>query len=1551
MAGKSGGHAEKLGNRYERWWVARQLLSVLRGDFVSVTLEALGDDEAGVDLWVEEQDGTRHAQQCKRSNRLAGKWTIAELHGRGVLPRLRQQLERSPTHRFTFVSHDPAPELGSLCERARAAGDDAEAYWLHQIQPSANHRRPFQQFCAYLGFNPNELIDRSRAFDLLRRTTIHPFPDDDAGLRDLTLIANLLVDGNRDAVVRSLASLAEGNLAKPLHVDDVLTHLTKEGLKPRDLSLDANVAARIKQLNAEFRQSLKPFLIGNRLIPRSETQRILETVDGEANLIVLHGRAGYGKSTVLLELLNSLRSENSPYLALRFDRRAPANSASHYGREVCDLPESPVVCLKALAGDRPALLILDQLDAIRWTSGHATAGWECCLELIQQALRTPNMRVLIACRTFDLKHDPQISAWHRDTKTTEIEVGELPESEVEHVVNELGSGFRSLTPAQKKLLALPHALALWARIPAERRATSAFGTVTDLMREFWASLREMLAREGVPIAEYEEALQALVEMMDRKGRLYAPETVLNRFVAAKRSFQSLNIVSVIDRRVSFAHQSYFDYLLAERLSAGIARGNQTVLEWLRGNEQSLFRREQLRTLMSLLRDDEPDEYLKTLKMLLTDPDIRFHLKHLALQSLSQRDPPSDAESELVLRLLVDDNWRDHILRYVIRGQPAWFDALSKAGVIQAWLESRQDDEIIRAIELLSLVSDRRGDGVSALLEPYLAQPEPWPRRVADALPRDTLCDTDSTFRIRTTLISSGVATEHLLVCHWEKLAKEQPSRALQLLEALLKWVAVEIEENRRSPHARPTARTFHQTADWVEQQVAQAAEEKPSETLDWLLPLVQHIEVLYRDSLDDSTTICDDMFWAVRDSGSARGLGTVVLGTLVAALRSLAESNSEEFARQFEQLSTSTHDVSQDLLMRVLERAPLSLSDRALTWLCARSGQFAHGSRFELFPLARSCRIIERFAPHCSDRTLAVLTQAVLAFHREQEWDSMRHRASVDRPNAFGRPQLALLTALPRPPLSDRARDQLGMLERKFGAHYPALDQTRITQFRAVRSPLKPHVLPRLSDKTWLRIIRAEVPAREGPWREAKNGGHYESSHEYFAEDFGKQAKRQPQRFARLALSIPRSAYPGYLSPVLDALRLTNPPEPAQAQQAEPWAPAPAEDIEALLAHVGYADDDGQAMSFCRLIEDRSDCNWSDATIERLARYAIQHADPKLGEYASHTYVDREDRQHETVPDVANSSLNCVRAVAARVIMRLLFDHPRIYDRIDRAVRSLVHDPHVVVRVAAIGICLPVWNINRNKALELFLQACDTQDDRILTSHYIDQFLAHGCWRHLDQLRPVLDRMRRSHIDDVAKQGTARTTGVYVESGNLHDAVEESLTGSVPQRLGVAHVAAHWLQHREVRSSCTALLVRLFGDDSLDVRKAAAEFLRLDDVISVVRGTDTLARFVDSPAFLDDPFEFFRALQEHKQSILPYADTLLTACRRFADLFFAARSEDIGPHFHWRMDAVPPLLLRLYEQAEQQGNRDVQKASLDAWDRLLEVGVAVTYELLSETHQ
>lgn len=91
------------------------------------------------------------------------------------------------------------------------------------------------------------------------------------------------------------------------------------------------------------------------------------------------------------------------------DKHIPAYSADAYGKQL-GLPESPIHCLATMAAGKNCVLILDQLDALRWTINHSNEALSVCKELIFQAealnkFSGGKISIVFASRTFDLEND------------------------------------------------------------------------------------------------------------------------------------------------------------------------------------------------------------------------------------------------------------------------------------------------------------------------------------------------------------------------------------------------------------------------------------------------------------------------------------------------------------------------------------------------------------------------------------------------------------------------------------------------------------------------------------------------------------------------------------------------------------------------------------------------------------------------------------------------------------------------------------------------------------------------------------------------------------------------------------------------------------------------------------------------------------------------------------------------------------------------------------------------------------------------------------------
>ena len=481
MPFETGGHADKLGNRYEGRWLATKLLSLLDEKIRSVTVEPIGDDEKGIDIWILLKDSVRQAHQCKARNGSKEYWDVGNLAYRGILDKLKYQLDRDPAHEFFFVSSVGSEVFQSICNFARRSDNNPSLFYREKIlKHGKDVRECFNKFCGYLSLNPAEEPDLAQAFDYLKRTYITVYPDDQSTWQNLLDLTESLLIGDPEIAVSTLLSYPQNKdkFGTPIYADELREYISKKGIHPKHLEHDSRIGIAIDVLQREFAESIRSQLIGGAPLQRSETSLLIDAIHKGQN-VILSGAAGYGKSGVLYELTEYLQREKIPYLPIRLDRREPENTVAQFGQQM-GLPDCPAFSLSAFAGGRQSVLILDQLDAIRWTSAHSNNALDVCKELechVQsKRLYGEKISIVLCSRTFDLEHDPSIRNWlagERAEKFVNIEVKELPLEDVKRVV---GLSFSQMTEKEKSLLANPLNLSIWVEL-------SYAGTVPHSVRQ------------------------------------------------------------------------------------------------------------------------------------------------------------------------------------------------------------------------------------------------------------------------------------------------------------------------------------------------------------------------------------------------------------------------------------------------------------------------------------------------------------------------------------------------------------------------------------------------------------------------------------------------------------------------------------------------------------------------------------------------------------------------------------------------------------------------------------------------------------------------------------------------------------------------------------------------------------------------------------------------------------------------------------------------------------------------------------------------------------
>lgn len=1367
---EAGGRADKLGNRFEETWVAVQLLHVLAGQIRSVEIESVGDDEKGVDLWVERPDGTFDAQQCKRGNRSEGTWPMSELKARGVLKNLRLQLDRSEQHTFTFVSGDRAPLLNELCERAQGAGGDPGSYFSSQIQPFANVRSAHKQFCTALGLSAESAVDRESAYGYLERSRTYVFPAGRNGADLAASVASFSIEDHPDRTLSFLRDLVsdESNWARRLDANWLISKLSSADFRLRNLAGDGIAAARIDALGLEFEESISPELLSDGLIARAPASELIELVEDDAGprLIAVLGEAGGGKSCALLNLVRSLRAEDTLCLPIRLDRRTPAISAREFGKATCDLPASPGQCLKAVSGSRRAVLVLDQLDAIRWTSSHGLAAWEACKEVIRDALQFENLRVVVACRTFDWETDPMIGPLKREHKCRELRVAPLSDEEIRTRIESRDGDYAALSVHQRQLLRSPFALSLWEKLHSVGAAGQLFANLSDLIKALFDERLKRAVAMGVSADDFLSCIAELIHRMDQQQRLDAAASAADRWPAARDALLSGGILAAAGGRLHFSHQIFFDYQIARRVIEQSAGADASFENWILQTNQELFRREQVRLALSVVRQEAPERFVATVREILDSSSIRFHIQHLAIQCLGYIDSPNDDELELVLELLNDENWRPHVSDNVLTISVTWFDALCARDLLAEWLDSDQPHYVDLGLLLCRVTAEERGDDVARVLRQFDTRPDPWPDRIRDVTSHVNSSASRQMFELQLGFISSGPIKPYMT--DWRGLSRGRPDWLLEAVAAYMNRVASEVVLGQVSggpSHATTSDIEIPALAEVESNGFAEAAKARPREIWTHVVPAIASLaSASLNPALSREGEFEIDAIWHegrdILEREPEECLRASAIGCAV-----LAETDPSAFQKGVLDLSTSKLFTCQRFAGLGLSHAPISEADFAYKWLSDDLRRLRFGYHTYADSWQTSREILSRFGEHCTEAQFRATESAILESKDPLEWESAKTLSSARRAgklvreiNLIGLAAFIALSSMPKSRLSPRSVDRLGVLERKFGSVEGCLiPGNGKIGFKSRPAALTRETIARMSDSAWKALIKREQKRSEmecsDVQRRQKSIMYEHVSLKDVAVALDSVAKLDPNRFGRIWLGLPFKTDDRLLGSILEGFGQESCPT---NEQGEPvvggWQPASADLIEEVLERTGSIEDTESALRFCRMIQRRPEADWSSNAIALLGWCATKHPSPDP-EHLPVT-VSGGNSASPTARSISGSAINSVRGEAAGAIAQLVFADQTRLEALGAVTEALVKDPSPAVRCAAIEVCRAVFSVDSARAMSLFLEAITDTEPAVLGTQGALDFLRYATGHGLCGSYSVACRMTVSPDDDAIRYGS-----------------------------------------------------------------------------------------------------------------------------------------------------------------------------------------------------
>ena len=1202
------------------------------------------------------------------------------------------------------------------------------------------------------------------------------------------------------------------------------------------------------QLEAASREVLNwpKTLPGGEEIDRPELAELASRIEGSTgSTTAVLGKPGSGKSAFVSTLAHRYIERGWPVLAIKADMLDADISSESELQEHLALDAPPGDLLEQLAENRPVLLVLDQVDALAGYIDLRTARLSVLLNLVRRLGRTDNAHIVIASRRFEFEHDSRLKTVRAESVSLELPAW----SEILTLLESHGVHAAGWPQDAQEVMRSPQALATYLMLKG-RHASEAFTSYQTMLDRLWrervidhedGGRRSMLATDIANQMADEESLWLAAARFDANAQDI-------------RALESAGILTRMDGRLAFTHQSLFDYALARNFAREPGRFSGYVLE----RQDSLFLRPKIWAALTYLREAEPNAYHRELQAIWNTPDLRRHIRYLVIEFIGQQVVPTDREEVLMVEAL--RSLPQKVRAYAaLSGSPGWFDRFHGTFIAEAM--SEDDQAANQMTDVLARAWSFAPREVEELLQARWAPHPEHDGRTWWVL-QNAPHWTDAILEIGCNIVQRSTIGPFQIDHVIGNIGVDQPKTALQLARARLEQ-KLDSAQARSAELAREKKPDFGSGAEddgWSEEEVAWVfeknpkiplkkliedrngwdtlptlAEQAPSSFLDILWPWFERcFEALTEVSENQLHGLeyplsHDADFRFERNEDTASRVPALLEALRMAAER-LAETKPDEWFRWAARLSRIEVIPVQGLIAHSFTVAPERYAGAALDFLLSDDRRYC--LRASGCMTGMSIWLIEAVAPHWCEQEVEWFESAVMRYNpapgpERTDIEQRRSWRSVVR-----RIRLSMLQALPKDRLTAKGRRHMEEEERVFPGAYLG---TRSLGLRRIGSIMDAAAMARAKDGHVINAFRTlpDETGHDHPKR-FMAGGNVELSRE-----FAEFAREHPERAVNLLKALDPKTGTRAAAYALEAMSVGTEP-----------------DVVLDLLHDVVE----------RRFDNEEFRKYASGAIEKLVERGVRIGDKTvaiLENWLAEPITDdagTENADDETEPDVAMGSIPDEPEKEDCTYRSMLWGHGGL--SINPSVDNSVF-------LTLVGILLARKEFDHlYRGLAAYLHRCKgpqawdrvleimprpSQDEGPRRAHFLKRLFAEvpGLVESRAATYTVMNAHRWS--DDFAdseldrwknsERASARQTyGEVVAKTSLMDPSvgwtqprRDELVNDVTQRearAGAALTAAHLWKIPGVRPRAARLLVELLREDDPDVWEGVSEIFRMVDELA-----------------------------------------------------------------------------------------------------------------------
>ena len=1490
MPYEKGGRADKDGNGFEIRWIVYQLLDVLEEKIDSIIFEPIGDDEPGVDLWVE-FNGHKEGQQCKGRNASKEYWDFSSIKEKGILKRWKTQLDRGKNYYVSLVSPLSFTFLEDLIKRAKT-NDDPHNFYNHQILNSSKEFVGFfNSFCKEMSINiPNEL---NKSISYLKRIRYRQVPDTSLKESILSRIEYLFI-GNSEKIYDSLISwIVEGEMqGKIIDITVIHSFLKRKKIYLKNLSNDERIFPRIQELNEEYNCGFP--LINQQLINRDEFLQCRNIINSGKSLII-HGRAGRGKSSCTFDIINHCITNQIPYLAIKLDKRVPQKTASLWGKDL-GLPSSIVHCINSISKNKQAVLILDQLDALRWTQGVSHESLMVCSEIIKQVInlnkeRKCNISLVFVSRTYDLENDRTIKQILdiNDLNGITWEKVEIVELNEETVISVVGKQYNNLTTKVKEVLKVPNNLYIWQQLDSKKE-TFDFSSTGKLISEWWQQLCQKCKSFNLSDTELNSIKMEIVNWLENNGKVFFPKKAFNISSQYLDYLVSNSFLICQGEKYSFAHQSILDYFIAEELLKRY--WNEENIQKIIGKKenQTPRKRYQIQMFLEYLLEYNTEDFINVGQELFESKQIRFFLKHVFIEVLSQIDKIDKNIETFILEKCDDKFYEKHLLNSVFVSKKQFVNLLRNNGVLEKWFNEKNKKENV--FYLISSIYREFSPEDISFIENKIFDSEEDDFRFINLLPFDICEDTDELFELRMRLFEKYPDKAEFYFGGENKFKIEE-TRIIRIVKFFL--------DNPKTTKVDRYTDAF--------ESLFKFKFSEDTKILDSLLP--------YIPNQNDIGLINE---WSAY-SHSNYIPRRLCIHIIKETNKNIIASDPLQFWDYYKKFMGKGLYLFNEILLDGFINLPKSYSDSIIQYLIKdfNNNIFVKtdGSGNDLF-LARE--VIKVHSKSCNNILFNELKGKIIEYFPPDAIDIYKRR--LERKNnikEYYRPfhgdlQKELLEMLPFNRLSEQDVATIKALKRKFPNNTRYVRQN-VFSWGSISSP---KFKRELNDKQWEKILTNKKIPQE---RNYDNKEFVDYSRQGFSDSFENVVQEDPERYITLVIENKNDVFDEYIIALFRGV--------ANSKKLKDVSSG---FLEKMILSFEHKYKLSIASYICEIIKRRSDIQWSTEILNILVDLATNF---------QHTALNQ-DKELDTFEKILTKSLNCVYGYVSSAIGELISTNKDLFSFFKNSIVSLINGENIVVQFSALSILFPALNNDKEWATENILLLLES-NNKFGGFFEIKDFLITLYPSYGEQVLSIILDLYNSEDKHVVKVGSAAICELYIRENKFVTIIENVNLMEKVQAETIFDMAKLYLKEDKFNSIAKKVILTIMVNRP-DLNLSISSIFK-NKYIDINRDKNFILEVTNLDLRERTVYSFVRYLQRENISLFECKDIIFAICYQLIE------NPKKYKNFYHLEDELYKLVVGLYDEvlgSQRDELKLVREECLKVWDLMFEKNIGTTRVLSRE---